>query len=117
VVIRGRKVRLVPRDKPVLPVLSVQPARKAHKGRKDLLGLKVQSVKPAQAVLLARPAPSGLRGRRARLAHKAQRDPRVNAAHPDRKGQLAPLVLPAPPAQKAIRDRRPPFASSLERTA
>jgi hypothetical protein len=30
---------------------------------------------------------------------------------------LAQLVLPAPPAQKAIRDRRPPFASSLERTA
>jgi hypothetical protein len=117
VVIRGRKVRLVPRDKPALLVRSVQPARKAHKGRKDLLGLKVQSVKPAKAVLLVGPAPSGLRGRRARLAHKAQRDPRVNAAHPDRKGQLAQLVLPAPPAQKAIRDRRPLFASSLERTA
>jgi hypothetical protein len=116
-VIRGRKVRLVPRAKPARPVLSVQPARKAHKGRKDLLALKVQLVKPAQAVLVARPAPSGLRGRRARLAHKAQRDPRVNAAHPDRKGRLAQPVLPAPPAQKAIRDRRPPFASSLERTA
>jgi hypothetical protein len=101
--IRGRKVPLVPRGKPALLALSVQPALKAHKVRKDPWGLKVQSVK------LARPAPSGLRGRRARLAHKAQRDPRVNAAHPDRKGQLAPLVLPASLVRKAIRGRQLQF--------
>jgi hypothetical protein len=94
VVIRGRKVRLVPRGQagPPGPVGPAGP----------------QGAQGPQG-------PGGrLRGRRARLAHKAQRDPRVNAAHPDRKGRLAQLVLSA---QKAIRDRRPPFASSLERTA
>jgi hypothetical protein len=115
--IRGRKVPLVPRGKPALLALSVQPALKAHKVRKDPWGLKVQSVKLAQAVLLARPAPSGLRGRRARLAHKAQRDPRVNAAHPDRKGQLAPLVLPASLVRKAIRGRQLQFELLLGRRA
>jgi hypothetical protein len=95
----------------------VRPVLKAHKVRKDPSVLKVLSVKAVQPALQARPAPSALRDRRARLAHKAQRDPQVNAAHPGRKGQLAQLVLPASLVRKAIRGHQLQFELLLGRRA
>jgi hypothetical protein len=117
VVIRGRKAHLVLPDKPALPALLVQPVLTAHKVRKDPLAPKVLSVNAARPALPARRVPWALRGRRGKPEDKAQRDPQVNAVQPDRKGQLAQLVLPDLLAQRVIRGHRPQFALSLGRTA
>jgi hypothetical protein len=79
-VIRGRRVPLVPRDKPALLALSVQPALKAHKVRKGPSAHKAQWVNAGQPALLAHPAPSDRRGRKARPALKGRLDLPVSAA-------------------------------------
>jgi hypothetical protein len=113
-VIQGRKVRLVPRAKPVRPVLLVQQVLRAHKARKDPSAHRAQlanAVRPAHQVRLE---PWDRKVRRARLADKVPPDLLASAALPDRKDQLAQPVLPA---RRAIPDPRPRFASSRERIA
>jgi hypothetical protein len=116
-VIRGRKVRPVPRAKPGRPVLLVQQVRRAHKARKDPSAPRVQLANAVQPVHQVRLGPWDRKARRARLADKVPQDLLASAARRDRRDQLARPVPPALPVPRAIRGRQPRFALSLERTA
>ena len=95
----------------------VRPALRVHRVRKDPSVHRVVWASRVQLVLLALPAPSDPKDRRAKLAVKARLDLLANAAHPDRKVPVARLVRLGLLGQRVILARPPQFASSLERTA
>jgi hypothetical protein len=116
-VIRGLKVRPVPRAKPARPVLLVHQVLRVHRGRKDPSAPRVPLANAVQPVHRDHLEPWDRKARRARPADKVRPDLVANAARGDRKDQLAQAVPPALPVPRAIRGHRPRFALSLERTA